>query len=649
MKQPKSLQTKRVCRYIRVSTDVQEHERQIDSTNAWAKWNGIEILESYEDTEGRNSRDKSDKRVRFQKMLKDCEEGRYDAIVVDSLDRFGFKNNKELQHYLFILDGWNVELWSVSQGCISDDDVATVFNTTAFAITSEKEQKEKGLRNLEGRMRNSLKGNWCGGVVPYGMDVVCYGTDDKEKWRVVFEQPTWRTKINADGSTEKYLGKNNFPSRDANDRLRVAPSIRTERLECVRKIFEWFGNELISFYQIAVRLTQQDIDKGKVWNKGHVQHLLSNPVFIGIPTDNKKGQSRFWEFKDGKVREVAESDESRVRGEADRWRPESPIFDPVVEPNLWNKVQQKLAARTGKRHKANPARQAEFWLQPFVVCGGCNRRMRSVKVRNGKQDAFATYYSCATYSTYGKLNATGCENNTVSKPMVEALVAVYLKEAKQKLDFDIQISNLYSDYDPMTLTDFGIANGIGITIQDNFKKYLRERIPSDDYGTGDLSEIYRKLDQRKEVEENVRGRLKVKEYEFEQAYQHSKGLTDDAKLRANEEMNTLASEIKRLKGSLVPQDRADMVRKAMSVWKEQIDHAIYLLDSDNHRLKSMALSKVMNFMICRFGKTEETGFRNEKFGGKKRKSIITSVEIVPTGFDLALFDVVDVGKMSLVL
>lgn len=646
MKHPKSLQTKRICRYIRVSTDVQEHERQIDSTDSWAKWNGLDILESYEDTEGRNSRDKSGKRVQFQKMLKACEDGKYDAIVVDSLDRFGFRNNKELQHYLYILDGWGVELWSVSQGCISDDDVATVFNTTAFAITSEKEQKEKGLRNLEGRMRNSLKGNWCGGVVPYGMDVICYGSDGKEKWRVVWADNQTRTKYNIDGSTEQYNGKNNFPSRDANDQLRVAPTIRTERLECVRKIYEWFANELISFYQIAVRLNKENLDKGKVWNKGHVQHILNNPVFIGIPTDNKKGQSRFWEFKDGKVREVEDSDESRVRSESDRWRPEKPIFDTVVDPDLWNKVQQKLAARSGnKRHKANPARQAEFWLQPFVTCGGCNRRMRSVKVRNGTQDAFATYYSCATYSTYGRLNATGCENNTVSKPLMEELVGIYLVEAKKKLDFDIQISNLHNDYEPLALIEFGTANGIEITIQDNFKKYLRERIPAGEYGDGQIEEIYRQLDQRKEVEENVRGRLKVMEKEFEEAYQHSKGLTDDAKLRANEEMNHLAAEIKRLKAMLVPQDRADLVKKEIQKWKDQIDHATFLLNSDNHRLKSMALSKCLNYMICRFGKTEDTGFRNEKFGGKKRKSIITNIEIVPAGFDLGLFDVSDFARM----
>ena len=81
------------------------------------------------------------------------------------------------------------------------------------------------------------------------------------------------------------------------------------------------------------------------------------------------------------------------------------------------------------------------------------------------------------------------------------------------------------------------------------------------------------------------------------------------------------------------------MKKEIQKWKDQIDHATFLLNSENHRLKSMALSKVLNYMICRFGKTEDTGFRNEKFGGKKRKSIITAIEIVPAGFDLGLFDV----------
>ncbi len=633
MKSPASLQGKRICRYVRVSKDVQEGERQIFSTDSWAKFNGVYIDESFEDTEGSNSRDMSAKRVQFQRMLKACQNNDFDAIVVDSLDRFGFKNNKELQYYLYMLDQWGVELWSVSQGCISDDDVATVFNTTAAAITSEKEQKEKALRNLEGRMANSRKGNYCGGPPPYGLDIACYGSDGKEKWRVVWVGPHQRVKYNPDGSSEEYNGKNNFPSRDATDILRLSPTIKKERIEAVNKIYQWFADELISYYQIAVRLNKEKVQSihssGKIWNRGHVQHLLANPVFIGFPTDNKKGQSRFFEYKDGKVRPVNPDDESRVREEKDYWRPETPVFDPIVPVELWNKVQQKLRQRTGKQAAPNPQRLEEFWLQPFVYCAGCGKKMRATYV--GKGSARHTYYSCSTYSVYGSINKTGCQCNSVPKPIVEELINAYLADASAKLAHDLRLENLNTDYEPQFLKEFETKHNIKVSIREDFKIALRTALGTFGDKSGSISEAYRQIDMQSEVEQDVIGKIKKMQNEFEDIYQHSKGLTDDAKLRANQEMNQISQEIKRLRSLLAPQDRADKINREITLMDEKLQKAVFAVKTAaQNRQKTQALERVVEKVVCKFGATNKH---------RKRKAILTEVEIVPAAFDDNLFRV----------
>lgn len=647
MKSPISLQTKRICRYIRVSSDKQEGERQLFSTDTWAKFNGLIIDKSFEDTEGSNSRDMAAKRVQFQKMLKACENGDFDAIVVDSLDRFGFKNNKELQHNLYMLDKWGTELWSVSQGCISDDDVATVFNTTAAAITSEKEQKEKGLRNLEGRMRNSRKGNYCGGTPPFGLDVVCYDTEMKEKWRVVYMAEQERLKHNPDGSVEQYNGKNNFPARDANDTLRLSPTIKTERLDAIRKIYQWFADELISYYQISVRLNLEKEEAikagGKPWNKGHIQKILANPVYIGVPTDNKKGQSRFYEYKDGKVRPVDQnSDENRVREETDYWRPEKPIFEPIVAVELWDAVQQKLKSRNNKYvGKPNPQRQANFWLQPMMYCDGCGRKMRTTKVRackmrDGKPIGgilkHVEYYSCLTYGIYGPLNEFGCQNNTVPKQMVEELVGIYLQEAAKKLDFDAVVDNLWKEYDAPLLRAFEKKYDVSVRIAENFKELLRTQISKTEFPEfTSVAEAYGLMDRHNEVESNISEKIKKKQSEFEEIYQTSKTLTGDAKSRANEEMNDVSAEIRRLRSILPPQDRTNKIERTMRDYRRKLEQAYTLLQTgDKSREWTQAVSRVIERIGCSFAPTDKH---------KKRKTIVKKIKIVPVMLDEELFDI----------
>ena len=647
MKIPASLAGHRLCRYVRCSKEIQDEERQLFSTDQWAKFNGLYIEESFEDTEGANSRDMSAKRVQFQKMLKACENGDFDAIVVDSLDRFGFKNNKELQHYLYLLDQWSVELWSVSQGCISDDDVATVFNTTAAAITSEKEQREKALRNLEGRMKNSRKGNYCGGPPPYGCDVVCYDSEGKEKWRVVWVGRQQRLKHNPDRSVEEYNGHNNFPSRDQTDTLRLAPTIKEERLAAVRQIFQWYADELISYYEIAVRLNQNKVKSihsaEKVWNKGHVQHILHNPIFIGMPTDNKKGQGRFYEFKNGKVRPVIEGEENRVRQACDYWRPVEPIFEPIVPLDVWEKVQKKLSERTHKAHAPNPHRQADFWLQPFVYCATCGKKMRSVKVKNGKQNNYCKYYSCSTYSCYGPLNEYGCQSNTVPKTLMEEVAEAYLKEARKKLAFDSRLDNLDADYEMQSLKELGEKYKINISVRDNLKGYIRSQLAGCDLSDMAISEAYKLADKDREAAENIASQIKHKQKEFEELYQHAKLLTDDAKVRANEDMNAVSKEIKRLRAMLAPQDRSDKIEREFTQFSQKVEQAIWSINTMNHRQKAQTVGKVIEKIICcydKFDRNKQDHLALGTFGARKRKTVLTAIEIVPVSMEKSLFQII---------
>ena len=94
----------------------------------------------------------------------------------------------------------------------------------------------------------------------------------------------------ADGSEQVYEGKNNVPSHDHTDILRVQPTIHKDRIKAVRQIFQWFATENISPYQIAQRLTEAGVDPVfDQWQKMKVAGILANPAYIGKPASNKKG------------------------------------------------------------------------------------------------------------------------------------------------------------------------------------------------------------------------------------------------------------------------------------------------------------------------------------------------------------------------
>lgn len=230
-----------IAAYVRVSSDQQDSTRQRRSIEDWAKRNGVSIVHWFIDDKGKNPRDKSDKRLDFQRLLKLIRTGAVDVVVVDSQDRFGVKDNAEFWKYVSELRDNGCELWSVAQGLLSGEDDASVMVSTVGALTSTREQKEKGFRSLEGRIKTVRAGKYQGGNPPYGCDVVCYDASGSPKWRLIWTGNFQRLKINPDGTEQRFDGKNNLPGRDTTDVLRVQPSIRKDRLKVVRQIFDWYS------------------------------------------------------------------------------------------------------------------------------------------------------------------------------------------------------------------------------------------------------------------------------------------------------------------------------------------------------------------------------------------------------------------------
>ena len=435
------LREKRVVAYLRVSKDTSQTDRQRAGISEWAKTNEVQIARFYCDDQGSNPRDMAEKRPEFQQMLRDAQLSLFDALVVFEQDRFGFKDVAQFWTFISILRDHGVVLWSVKDGNLSGEDAGTVFMATAGALTSTEEVKTKGHRSLSKKIVLARAGQWTGGYPPYGLDVVCKDERGDFKWRLVWLGHHRRIRIAPDGSEQIYDGKGNVPGRDERDTPTLAPSVRCERLEVVRRVFQWFVEESISPSQIAGRLNEMKVDPvfGETWNKQKIKMLLANPAYIGCPCINKRGGSRYWEYVDGQLVPVR-AIKGRVKGGRRRKRedhvgPSIPIFEPIVAVEVFEQAQQKLESRSRSYREKVPTtkapRVAAFWLRNLLVCAGCNAPMRAWNAQ-GTKAPYRSYF-CGKYGTLGRNNPTGCRSNRVKAELLESLVDRYLEETHEKI------------------------------------------------------------------------------------------------------------------------------------------------------------------------------------------------------------------------
>jgi DNA invertase Pin-like site-specific DNA recombinase len=600
----------KLAAYIRVSSDKQDTQRQTESVTRWAAGVGLPILNTFADSEGKNPRDQADKRPEFQKLLRAVERGEVDTIIVDSQDRFGTKNAHEFGKFMSLLGDHGCELWSVGQGLLSGVDDATILTATIGALTSSREQREKSSRNLSGKISKARAGEYQGGYPPYGFDVVCFN-GDREQWRVVWVGHFERWKVYPNGEREAFNGKGNFPAKNPTDSLRYRPSLETERIETARSIFNRYATEDISPYQIATQLNQAGIRPGigKLWDKIIIRQMLKHPVYIGFPCWNKRGGSRFNEYVGGQMRIVPDRAKlGRHRDVSDYIQPEAPEFDPLITPDVWDKVQAKLTATVGSR-KRRPAQTAELWLRPFLFCGHCGKLMRANSpAAKGKVGLPYPSYTCGTYGTYGKRNPAGCRCHRVKAEVLEQLVEQYIDETAPG------VRELLNATDTADMTVFNAALRRLIE-KFNDHNQLEDRMESvgEDYGTAFLQG-------RPELQRQIRER----ETELDKLIEDYRGLPPKVRERVNQKMETLQDEIDGLRAQLV--DLREPWARLCEETKdraEAFDSAYRAMDTGaSYRQKAEALRGVVDRVVCYFRYTNRDG-------SPSVKSTLDRVEIIP--------------------
>jgi hypothetical protein len=128
------------------------------------------------------------------------------------------------------------------------------------------------------------------------------------------------------------------------------------------------------------------------------------------------------------MRHSKKPDSGMKHHEREDWiMPKEAIFQPIVDPDVFERVQKKIAALPEK--KRSP-KSASMWLAGLVYCANCGRAMCGKKdTRTGKPQ-----YICSTYvNARGPRAKCGCTCNIVAHDLIEEKLRGYLAEAGLQL------------------------------------------------------------------------------------------------------------------------------------------------------------------------------------------------------------------------
>jgi hypothetical protein len=382
----------------------------------------------------------------FLKLMGLAEAGRVRWIVVSERDRFGTEDADEFVHFRYLLRKWGCRLYDTTGTDWTRKDFATVITAVMDGEKSEQEQHSLSRRVLGGKAAKAAAGEWQGGPVRLGFDVVCYDRrTGQELWRVVCGPGRHqRSKLYPDGREERYDGRGNFPAHvKATEGLRLARSIDTGRVDAAVETFKRYATESVSPTTLAHWLNSLGWRNGGggCFQHNHVEEMLCDPAYAGQYAWNRIHVGKFHRLAGGQpVLEINRAEKMTRNDRADWVRGEL-LDEPLVDRETWDAVQRKLGQQSTR---TNAPRSPAQYLAGLVFCGNCGARMVTGSLRkttkHPRKDGHVGEryeYFCGTYfkcCREKRRSESCCLRNGVFQDTLEEYVNRYLEEMGKRLE-----------------------------------------------------------------------------------------------------------------------------------------------------------------------------------------------------------------------
>jgi site-specific DNA recombinase len=360
----------RAVAYYRMSDGKQEQSipGQRHEVQAYAAKHGYCIVREYADEA--ISGDETEKRIQFQRMLKDAKDrGDFKVVLCWDQDRFGRFDPLEAGYWIKPLRDAGVRLETVAQGRIDWEDFA---GRIIYAV--QQEGKHQFLRDLSrnetrGKLRVAREGKWNGGKPPYGYTV--------EGHRLVPGDPA--------------------------------------EVAVVKELFLRYAAGTVSLRGLATDLTRRGIPSpcGAAWSNGVVRKILRHPVYLGDTVWNRRHEGKYCGVAAGEI--IAETRAGRHYNPEADYIIKRGTHEALTDRDTFERVQRRLMER---QNACAPSPTDPYSLSGLVMCANCGAVMHGATMRRGAR--MYRHYICSTYNLLGKPH---CSHNRMEEaPLLSCIV-----------------------------------------------------------------------------------------------------------------------------------------------------------------------------------------------------------------------------------
>ena len=326
--------------YGRMSTDEQEHsiESQRMVAESYATANGYAIVGEYLDA-GIAGDLTADRRPRFQKMMRDARDGKFDAVLVRDPSRLSRSNSIKGSTELEPLYDAKILILTVSGLRMDLSDMAGRIQLQLWFEMAHADNRNRGLAVANGMLRCARNASWIGSP-PFGYKI----TGEK-----------------------------------GNKRLEIGDE---REVKIVKRIYREYAAG-ISIEQIARDLEDDRIltQKGnRQWCRATIAGFLKNPVYAGDFSFNKNVYGKYYSVNQDRV----SPNGKRQKVNRDDWIVIRDAYPAIVTRDQWNKAQARL-----QENKSCANNTEAFLLSSRLRCASCDTTMHGRTLRSGNR-----HYKC---------------------------------------------------------------------------------------------------------------------------------------------------------------------------------------------------------------------------------------------------------------
>ncbi|WP_316168433.1 MULTISPECIES: recombinase family protein [unclassified Bradyrhizobium] len=299
----------RAAQYVRMSTDYQRYSAQNQAAviAAYAHAHEFSIVRTYADHGESGLRIKN--RAGLTQLIQDITTGKadFDHVLVYDVSRWGrFQDTDESAHYEFLCKQAGIKVAYCAEQFDNDGSMLSNIMKNLKRVMAAEYSRELSVKVHAGICRYVSLGFQPGGPVSYGLQRVL--VDEKLEPKTVL--------VTGD---RKYL---------RTDHVRLEPGDSKE-VAVVRWIFHRFL-QVRSLKAVAAELNEHGVPRrsGKRWRGSSIGRIVRNENYLGNIVYNRHSR---------KLRGV------KVRNPQSQWIKSENCFDPIVEPEVFLKVQKILA------------------------------------------------------------------------------------------------------------------------------------------------------------------------------------------------------------------------------------------------------------------------------------------------------------------